>query len=127
MPAFSCFMNAHVVDRRLFSGLYSRLARSRRTNTEGSRSKDKKSSDSNLPIISARSKYSKTLAEQTGYINLDDVPDQQIGGKVRDNTTPEQNVRGDIHWFGDIEQGHGSAEPHGEVRKLAIPFDIRGG
>ncbi|KAL8789661.1 MAG: hypothetical protein Q9195_006714 [Heterodermia aff. obscurata] len=117
-PAFSCFMNAHFVDRRLLSGLYSRLARSpRRTNTDGSRSKDKNSSDSKLPIISGRSKYSKALAEEGGYINLDDVPDQQIGGKVRGNTTtPEQNRRGETDRFSDMERGHGSAEAHGELR-----------
>ena len=109
-------MNAHLVDKRLFSGLYSRLARSRRTHTSSSLSKDKQSSDSKTAIISTRSKHSDGHAEERGYINLDEIPVQPFGEKPRGNTTPKQNLRSGITRSSDLEQGYGGAEPHGEAR-----------
>ena len=86
-PAFSCFINAHFVDKRLFSGLYSRFARSHHTHASSNVSKDIYSSESKLPIISTPRKHSNVQAEN-GYIALDVMPNKQTGIKIRDNTTP---------------------------------------
>ncbi|KAL2049211.1 hypothetical protein ABVK25_010562 [Lepraria finkii] len=66
--------------------------------------------------MSTRSNDSKAQAEESGGIFLENMGDQSVASKVRDDTIPAQELGSNIIRSSDMEHGYDSAVACGKVR-----------